>query len=65
MVVSKRRFICGCGSIPLHYCKVCGTPYLSIEDAEECERGHMNQPAEEVTVTHIMRPFAAQTGEGL
>jgi len=53
MVVSKRRFICGCGSIPLHYCKVCGTPYLSIKDAEECERGHMNRPAEGTAATHI------------
>jgi len=40
MVVSKFKFFCGEGVILLHYCKVCGTPHISIEKADECERGH-------------------------
>lgn len=51
MVVIRRKFICGCGAIPLHYCKVCGTPYLSLEYAKECERGHISHREEGATTT--------------
>ncbi len=40
MVVTKVKFICGHGPTTLHYCRLCGEPYLNPVDAEECERGH-------------------------
>lgn len=49
MVVSKNRFICGVGTIRLHYCRVCGVPYLDRKDAEECERAHIGDLREAAT----------------
>jgi hypothetical protein len=40
MVVTKNKFMCGDGVIALHFCKVCGTPHISNEEAEECEKRH-------------------------
>lgn len=40
MVVFKKKFICGLGTVLIHYCRVCGAPYLSQEEAEECEEKH-------------------------
>jgi hypothetical protein len=39
MVVSN-KFLCGEGYITLHYCKICGEPYLNYENAKDCEKGH-------------------------
>ena len=40
MVVTKSRFLCGVGTIPLHYCRCCGVPYLDPKEAERCEQSH-------------------------
>lgn len=40
MVISEYRFICGKGKIIVHYCNICGTHYLNMEEAENCECCH-------------------------
>lgn len=40
MVISEMRFIRGIGEVPVHYCRVCGTRYITMEDAEVCEKWH-------------------------
>lgn len=51
MVVLKRKFLCGLGAVPIHYCKVCGTPHLSREEAENCEGMHESHPEEGAKTT--------------
>jgi len=46
MVVNKVRFICGMGTVPLHYCRICGVPYLSLNEAERCEQAHTDHLGE-------------------
>jgi len=51
MVVNALKFICGEGVIPLYYCKICGAPYLNLEEAMGCERRHSNRPTRRETMT--------------
>lgn len=40
MVVSEYRFIRGKGKIIVHYCNICSTHYLDMEEAKNCECRH-------------------------
>jgi len=45
MVVSKNKFICGVGNTNIHFCSICGTPYITLEEAVKCKRGHKDSSA--------------------
>jgi len=40
MVVAKKKFCCGQGSVLWYYCEICGTPHEVLEEAEICEKSH-------------------------
>ena len=40
MVVSSKKFCCGEGNLTLFYCSICGIPYATFRDAQECEINH-------------------------
>lgn len=40
MVVRNIKFLCGDGFITLHHCRICGEPYHTHDDAEDCEKNH-------------------------
>jgi hypothetical protein len=51
MVVIKKKFLCGLGVVPIHYCRVCGAPYISKEEAKECEGMHATHSEEGAKTT--------------
>ena len=54
MVVIKLNFFCGEGDLAIHYCRVCGIPHLCIDEAKECELGHVNHVRDGEEAPNIM-----------
>lgn len=42
MVISEGKLVRGKGNILLHACEICGIHYTRINEAENCERSHVD-----------------------